>query len=93
MMFAGCDRLQNVDLSKFDTSKVTNMHGMFLECQSLYGVEFNNDEELTNLINTGKAKGIDISNFNTSNVTDMSAMFQYSVVPRIRNGTFKFHHT
>lgn len=34
-MFSGCGNLRNLDLSKFDTSQVTNTSGMFSGCSSL----------------------------------------------------------
>ena len=34
-MFFECKSLTNIDLSNFNTSKVTNMNYMFSECKSL----------------------------------------------------------
>ena len=34
-MFFGCESLKKLDLSKFNTSNVTNMSFMFYECSSL----------------------------------------------------------
>ncbi len=34
-MFSGCESLVKLDLSNFDTSKVTNMNYMFWDCSSL----------------------------------------------------------
>lgn len=63
-MFAGCSNVTLLNLSNFNTSKVTNMQDMFGEEASngrLYSCK-----SLTNL---------DLSSFDTSNVTDMSRMF------------------
>ena len=34
-MFSCCNNIIEIDLSKFDTSKVVNMSGMFYECKAL----------------------------------------------------------
>ena len=34
-MFDGCESLQKLDVSNFDTSNVTDMYGMFYNCSSL----------------------------------------------------------
>lgn len=60
-MFAGCINLENVDLSRFDTSNVTTMYSMF---------NMETDDEVNN-----KLTSINLSGFKTSNVTDMSEMF------------------
>lgn len=41
-MFGGCDRLQSLDLSNFNTSKVTNMEGMFLRYTNLQAIYVGN---------------------------------------------------
>ncbi|UKI58313.1 MAG: DUF285 domain-containing protein [Clostridium sp.] len=48
-----------LDLSSFNTSKVTNMESMF------YSLLYRNDSSIA----------LDLSNFDTSNVTNMSGMF------------------
>lgn len=77
----GCPSLTSLDVSAFDTSKVTNMADMFSYCSSLTSLDvsgfdtsrvksmyemFNCCESLTSL---------DLSSFDTSKVTDMSEMF------------------
>ncbi len=54
----------NFDISTFNTSKVTNMEGMFLDCTGIYSHKEGND----NVDN--------FANFDTSNVTNMSKMFK-----------------
>ena len=34
-MFWNCKKLENIDLSSFDTKNVTNMNGMFYGCKNL----------------------------------------------------------
>ena len=69
-----------IDVSNFNTSKVTTMAGMFSNsaATSITGLSNFDTSEVTNMsdmfYNT-KATTIDVSNFNTSNVTSMSGMF------------------
>ncbi len=71
-MFFGCESLVNLDLTDFDTLKVTNMSYMFYNCKKLEVCEFGyvNSKEGTDYMRDGR-----ISKFNTQNVTDMSYMF------------------
>ena len=83
--------LNFLDLSYFDTSKVTNMSSMFKFCSNLYELNVSSFDT-SNVMNMsymfsgmGSDKGRDmdlqhiygIENFDTSNVTDMSSMFAY----------------
>ena len=63
-MFRLCTSLTTLDLSSFDTSKVTNMHGMF----NMYDPALGSSS-------SGNLTLLDLSGFNTSNVTDMNRMF------------------
>ena len=75
---------RNLDLSKINTSNVTNMSNMFLYADNLIELDVSNFNtskvtdmsamfySCTNLIE------LDVSNFNTSNVTNMNNMFSYS---------------
>ncbi|MDE7422784.1 MAG: DUF285 domain-containing protein [Lachnospiraceae bacterium] len=60
-MFSRFTKLEQLDLSKIDTSKAKDMHGMFGECAMI-------PKKVS--INWGE-------HFDTSNVTDMRAMFQW----------------
>ena len=62
-MFEGAISIEKLDLSSWNTSKVTDMSGMFL--QGLGSGD------------TGILKDLDISSFDTSKVTDMNGMFCY----------------
>ena len=81
-MFGGCKELEYLDLSNFNTSNVTDMKGMFLECYKLKEIKginnFNTHNVKTMYVMFHQCKEIkylDLSSFDTSNVTDMSIMF------------------
>lgn len=87
-----CDMLnvKEIDISKIDTSKVTKMTGMFVNCKSLETVDVShfNTANVTDMCSMfyecNSLKSIDVSGFNTSKVTDMSYMFyQNKKVPVI----------
>ena len=71
----------SIDLSAFDTSETTNMHGAFNGCSSLANLDLSNFN--TSKVTTMKTivqnceslTELDISHFDTSKVTDMSWMF------------------
>lgn len=80
-MFQGCSGLTSVNLSNFNTKKVTHFTNMFAHCSGLTSLDVSN----FNTINAiqmnymfwgcGKLTSLDVSNFNTSKVTDMLGMF------------------
>jgi len=80
-MFHGCYNIINLDLSNFNTEKVTDMKYMFSGCYNLENINLIafNTENVTNMsymfYECRKLKNIDLSTFNTQNVTDMSGMF------------------
>ncbi len=41
-MFVSCEALTSLDLSNFDTSKVTDMHDMFSGCEALTSLDLSN---------------------------------------------------
>ena len=79
--FYECYYLTSIDLSKFDTSNVTNMSCMFGSCRGLTSIDLSglNTSKVTAMSGMfGSCSGltsIDLSGFDTSNVTDMSYMF------------------
>ena len=86
MFFSGSDgrKIENIleiDLSSFDTSKVTNMRGMFYHLSNLTTLDLSNFDtsRVTNMSfmfsGVSNLTTLDLSNFDTSNVTDMSHMF------------------
>ena len=80
-MFHGCYNITYIDLSNFNTEKVTSMKYMFAGCRELKDINLSafNTENVTNMsymfYECLKLENIDLSTFNTENVTDMSGMF------------------
>ena len=83
MMFRYLTSLTTLDLSSFDTSKVTNMRYMFSYLTSLTTLNLSSFDtsKVTNMrymfsymLNL---TSLSLSNFNTSKVTDMGSMFFY----------------
>ncbi len=82
-MFVGCDSLSEISrtLTNLSTAKVTNMKGMFAECQLLTDLDLTsfNTENVTTMADMFNGclslKSVDVSRFNTAKVTDMSNMF------------------
>lgn len=76
-------RPSSIDLTSIDTSNVTNMQNMFLDClaKEIKGLENFDTKKVKNMsfmFCKSKATTLDLSSFNTSNVTDMSCMFERS---------------
>ena len=80
-MFSDFSNMQSLDLSRFDTSKVTDMSYMFYECAAIEELDLSNFDtsNVTNMASmfdgTYHLIALDLSNFDTSNVTNMSSMF------------------
>ena len=80
-MFNGVNNIKSIDLSKFDTSKVSDMSYMFNECRSLQSLNLQNFKltSVENLSSMFKSciilQEIDLSNLDASHVTTMSGMF------------------
>ena len=80
-MFERCHKLTNLDLSHFDTSKVTNMNSMFYGCSSLTSLDLDNFntsnvKDMSMMFNyCGNLTSLDLSHFDTANVTNMERMF------------------
>ena len=76
-----CKDITEIDLSNFDTSKVTDMKDMFVSCSSLTLLDLSNLN--TSIVTNMEAMFnycssltlLDLSNFNTSKVTNMGSMF------------------
>ena len=73
--------IEKLDLSNFNTSKVTNMRNMFSDCSSLIslnlsGFDTSQVTDMSNMfINCSSLTSLDLSNFNTSKVTNMYRIF------------------
>ena len=80
-MFRNMSSLISLNLSNFDTSRVTNMSYMFFNTSSLTLLNLSNFDtsKVTNMDSIFRGMTnlttIDLSNFDTSKVTDMSSMF------------------
>ena len=80
-MFGGCAALTNIDVSKLDTSKVTDMDSMFYGCAALTNIDVGNwnTSSVTSMDNMfydcAALTNIDVGNWNTSSVTNMASMF------------------
>ena len=80
-MFSNCSNLTSLDVSGFDTSKVTNMLNMFYYCSNLTSLDVSkfNTSNVTTMasmfLNCSNLTSLDLSGFDTSNVTTMSGMF------------------
>ena len=81
-LFFGCSNITEIDLSHFNTSRVTSMQGMFYNCSSLIYLNISNLD--TSIVIQMKFifKGclslisLDLSNFETSNLENMASMFE-----------------
>ena len=81
-MFHGLTNITNIDLSKFDISKVTDIENMFEGCESLTSLDlsiFNNTSNIKFMDNMFRdcisLQNINFTNFNTSNVLKMDYLF------------------
>ena len=80
-MFCDCRDLSSLDVSGFNTGKVTDMSGMFYDCISLKLLDvakFNtaNVKSMSNMFyNCQNLASLNVTNFNTANVTNMQGMF------------------
>ena len=80
-MFSGCETLENINLSYFNSKNVNNMSYMFYKCKSLSNINLSNlnNQNVTNMrgifYGCSSLTNINLSNFNTQNVTYMSDMF------------------
>ena len=80
--FAYCMQLRTIiGLEYLNTSEVTDMSAMFMECAELESLDLShfNTSKVTNMNNMfffcEKLQTMDLSSFDTENVTDMSYMF------------------
>ena len=82
-MFYNLSNIVKIDLSKFDSSKVTGMAAMFSFCNSLVSINFNNFNTslVTNMHrmfnNCTSLISLNLDSFNTSLVTNMFGTFSF----------------
>ena len=79
-MFYLCENLQSIDVSHFDTRKVTKMNHMFHGCTSLTSLDVSNFntskvDDMQGMFQDLRVSTLDVSSFETSLVIDMSGMF------------------
>ena len=80
-MFRSCSGLTSLDLSRFDTSQVTDMNSMFYYCSGLTSLDLSgfDTSKVTNMNSMfrscSRLTSLDLSNFDTSQVTGMYYMF------------------
>ncbi|WP_277181594.1 BspA family leucine-rich repeat surface protein [Bifidobacterium sp. ESL0732] len=80
-MFAGCNKLTNLDLSSWNTSSTTNMNSMFSMGSELTNLNISswNTNKVTDMSlmfnNCSKLTSLDLSSWDTSSVTNMNSMF------------------
>ena len=81
-MFNGCSALKSLDLTNFNTAKVTEMGNMFNGCSALTSLDLTNFNTANVKFMDYMFKGcsaltsLDLTNFNTANVTYMNNMFE-----------------
>ncbi len=83
-MFMSCAGLTNIDVSNFDTSKVTDMSYTFYN-SGLTEIDVShwdtrNVIDMNHMFQNSRIKNLDLSNWKTENVTDMSYMFGSSSI-------------
>ena len=87
VFFDGLENILEIDLSNFDTSKVTNMSFIFSDMSHLTTLDLSNFDtsKVTNMErmfnNMTNLTTLNLSNFDTSQVTNMSNMF--AVTPKL----------
>ena len=80
-MFSYCTNITEIDLSNFNTSKLTDMTKMFYNCLSLTSLDLSNFDtsnviDMNNMFyNCSSLTSLDLSNFDTSKVIEMYRMF------------------
>ena len=79
--YSGPDMI--IDVTQLNTSGITDMNGMFMECRKLVSLDLST-WDTSNVTNMGSMfntcvymHDIDLSNFDTSNVTNMGWMFDF----------------
>ena len=83
-MFKNCSKLTTLNLSNFNTAKVTGMKDLFYGCSSLTTLNLGNNFTTAKVTNMAymfyfcsKLPSLNVSKFNTELVTDMDHMFAF----------------
>ena len=95
-MFCDCYTLTSLDLSSFNTSKVTDMNSMFCNCRNLKSLNLSNFDtsNVTDIYymfrECDKLTSLDLSSFDVSKVTSLFGAFsQCFKLQTITKGSFK----
>ena len=87
-------KAESIDLSSFDTSKVTDMNNMFSYSAAtsldLSSFDTSNVTDMSSMFSRSKVTTLDLSSFDTSKVTNMHYMFLSSAATEIK-GLEKFN--
>ena len=85
-------KCKTLDLSEFDTSKMTTMSYMFSGCAAteldLSNFNTSNVTDMSYMFSDCDVNELNLSNFNTSNVTNMSDMFHKCSTSKINLSSF-----
>ena len=83
-VFYNCSSLTSLDVSNWNTSKVTNMMGTFMKCSALTSLDVSNwnTSNVTTMWgmfnNACSLKTLNLNSWDVSKVTDMTNMFKCS---------------
>ena len=82
----------SIDLSKLNTSKVTDMQEMFSSTKAVEinvsNLDTSNVTNMAGMFGSSQVTTLDLSSFNTSKVTNMSGMFAYSQLEELDLSNF-----
>ena len=86
-------KASSIDISNFNSSKVTNMNSMFYESAAteiigLEKLDTHNVTTMGNMFNGSKAKTLDVANFNTKKVKYMDFMFKSTEATKLDLSNF-----
>ena len=91
-LFSGTDVDENIKIDLVDTSRITNMKGMFsytnITPSNLNNFSTNNANNMFEMFQSNSATTLDLSSFDTRNVTDMSYMFSDSKATNLDLSSF-----
>lgn len=92
--FSYCTSLKSINFGNLNTSNVTDMSGMFLNCSpdnwDLSKLDTRKVTDMGGMFNSCESANIDVSGFDTSSVLIMSAMFYYTTASMIDIRSFDF---
>ena len=96
--FSGMPFLEELILDNVDTSNVTNMTSMFINCKmsslDLSSFDTSNVISMSNMFNScSNLTELDLSNFDTSNVTDFSLLFSGTHIEKLNLSNWDFRNS